>query len=112
MQMVEMHHVVLNHLRRHDQIAQQARVRWWHRANRILHCADRRNGVHSGAHTANPLGERPGVPRIPALEDDLHAPEHRGGGPGIPHHTAVDLRFDAQVTFDARDRIDNDVAHD
>jgi hypothetical protein len=68
--------------------------------------------VHGSAHAADPLRERPSVPWIPALEDDLNPPEHRGGGPGIPHHTTIDFRFDAQVAFDARDGIDNDMAHD
>ena len=78
----------------------------------LLHRADRGDGVHRGAHAADALREGPGVARVAAAQDQLDAAEHGRRRPSLGHGAAVDFRFDAQVTLDPGDRIDNDVRHD
>ncbi len=63
-EMIEMDHVVLHGLRRHDEIAQQPGVGRRRRADGVLYCANRGDGVDGGAHAADPLRESPGVPRV------------------------------------------------
>ena len=111
-QVVEVDDVILHALRRHDEVAQQTGVGRRASADGVLDGADGSDGVHGRAHAADPLGERPGVARIPPLENDLDAAEHGAGGPGLLDGSAVDLRLDAEVPLDARHGIDDDMAHD
>ena len=110
-QVIEVHDVVLHHLRGHDEVAQQPRVGRRHRADRVLDGADRGDGVHRRAHAADALGEDPGVARVAPLKNQLDAAEHRRRRPRVLDGAAVHLRLDAQVALDARDRIDDDVGH-
>ena len=110
-QMIEVDHVVLNVLRRHDQIAQEPRIGRRRRADRLLDGSDRGDGVNGGAYAADALGESPSVARIAAAQDDLDAAKHRGRGPRVFDGAAVDFRFDAKMTLDPRDRVDDDVRH-
>ena len=111
-QMVEMDHVVLHVLRRHDEIAQQPGVRRRYRADGFLDGANRGDGVNRGAHAADALGKCPGVARIATAQDQLDAAKHRGRRPCLRDGAAVDFGFDAQMALDPGYRIDNDVGHD
>ena len=106
-----MSHMILNVLRRHDEIAQQPRVGRRHRADGLLDGADRGDGVDGGAHAADPLGERPGIARVTSAQNQLDAAKHRRRRPRLFHGAAVDFRLDAKMAFDPRDRVDNDVRH-
>ena len=65
--------------------------------------------MRAGADAADPLGEGPGVARVAALEDDFDAAPHRAGGDRVADDVVlVDVHLDAQMAFDARDRIDDD----
>ena len=46
-------------------------------SERVLDGATARDGVHDGAHAADPLRERPRVARVTALHDDLDPAELR-----------------------------------
>ena len=75
-QMIEVDHVVLDALGRHDQIAQYSRIGRRLGADRVFYRADGSDRVHRRAHAADALSESPGVTRVAALEDDLDPPEH------------------------------------
>jgi hypothetical protein len=95
-------------LRPDHQVANQLRVLWHFRTDRILHGAYRGDAVHERAHTADALRERPCVPGIAVPQDDLDASHHGAGRIRLGDLVAVHLRFDSQVAFDTSDRIDND----
>jgi hypothetical protein len=61
---------------------------------------------------ANALRERPRIPRVPSLENDLDPAEHRRGGPGVLDGATINLGLDPQVAFDAGNRIDDNTRHD
>jgi hypothetical protein len=48
-----------------------------------------------------------GVTRVTALQDNFNPAEHLAGTPGIDNFTAGHLHFDAKVTFDSGNRVDN-----
>ena len=52
--------------------------------------------------------EGPGVARVAALEDHLEAADHGAGAVGVDDLAVLDLDLDAEVPFDAGDRVDDD----
>ena len=80
-------------------------------ADRLLDGSDRGDRVNRGAHAADALRKSPGVARITAAQDYFNAAKHGRGRPRFGDRSTLDLGFDAQVAFDASDRIDNDVGH-
>jgi hypothetical protein len=54
---------------------------------------------------ADALGIDPGISGIPAGHQQLDAPEHHTCTPGIGHVSILNLDFDAQVAFDARNGV-------
>jgi len=103
-----MHHVVMDVLRADHQVANQFGVLRHLGADGVLNCTHRRDAVNQRAHTANALRKRPRVARIPVPQDDLDAPHHGAGRVGLGDLVAFHLRFDAEVTLDASDRVDYD----
>src|SRR5271157_709016 len=99
-------------MRGDDHVADVLRVERHLEGKRILDRAHRRDGVNGGAHAADALGEHPGVARVAPLEDDFDAAPHLARRPGLAHLAAVDLAVDAQMSFDAGDRIDDNAGHD
>jgi hypothetical protein len=60
-----------------------------------------------------PQMECPGVARIAISQDDFNPSDHRAGRIRLCDLIAIHLRFDTEVTFDARNRIYYDSrAHD
>ena len=111
LEVVEVHDVVVDVLRRRDELPQQPRVQRRHRADGVLDRPHRGERVHGRADTADPLREKPCVPRVPALHYGLDAAPHRGGRVCLGDPPAADLHLDAQVSFDAGHRIDDEPCH-
>ena len=103
-----MHDVIVHELRPDHQIADQLGID----GNRILECvfdrSYRGDAVHQRAHPADTLRKRPGIARVAAAQDDFNATHHGAGTRRLRNDVAVELRLDAQVTFDARHGIDHD----
>jgi hypothetical protein len=106
-QVVEVHHVVVNVLRAYHQVADQLGIGRHRVAQRAFHGADRGNAMHHGAYATDALGQRPGVARVAPAQDDLQAAYHGAGGIGFFDTPVGHAGFDAQVAFDARDGIEN-----
>ncbi len=111
-EMIEMHDVIVHAMRGDDQVADVLRIERNFERERILDRAHRGDGVHGRAHPANALREHPGVARVAAFQDHLDAAPHLPGRPGLAYLAVVDLAVDAQMSFDAGDRIDDDAGHD
>ncbi len=110
-QVIEVDHVILHHLRAGDQVADDARVLRHIDLQRVFDRADARQSVDHGAHSADALRPDPGFARIAALQDQLDAAEHGAGAPGVGNLSAVHLRFDAKMAFNASDWIDYQACH-
>src|SRR5690606_20174494 len=103
---VEVRRVVVDVLRRPDQVAEQPSVRWDGRAVRAL------GGLHAtlvvvvGADATDALCEEADVTRVATLHDLLEATEGRARADRLLDQAGVvDLDLDAQVSLDARDGI-------
>jgi hypothetical protein len=105
---VEVDHVVLHVLRAEHQVADELGVGRHGDPERVLHRADRGEGVDGRADAAGAFGERPGVARVTPLQDDLEAPDHRPGAERVDDFPVLDLRLDAEMAFDPGDRVDYD----
>ena len=55
---------------------------------------------------ADALGEHPGIPGIPAGQQQFDAAKHHSRTPGIRDPAVLNLHLQAQVPFDACYRID------
>ena len=63
--------------------------------------------MDGGSDPADALRIDPGVPGIAPLKYDLQAPEHHGRTPGLGHPVVFYLGFQAQVSFNPGDRIND-----
>ena len=106
-----MDHVVLHDLRTRDQIANYSRVFRDVDFQCIFDGTDAGDGMHHGANAANALRPDPCFAGIAALQNEFDPAEHGTGAPGVGNLSAVYLRFDAQMTFNTIDRIDNEACH-
>jgi len=91
---VEVHDVIVHGVRGQDQVTDVLGVQRDFQLQRVLDGADGRNRVHGRAHPAKPLGEQPGISRVPSLQDDLDAPPHLTRRPRLAHLAAVDFDVD------------------
>ena len=113
LQVVEVDDVVLDHLAAENHVADQVGLV----RDGVLQCVldrpDGGDGVHGGAHPADPLEERPDITRVAVLDHELDALELRRLGPGLVDLAVSHGELDAQVTFDPGHRIDDDLgAHE
>ena len=92
-------------VRRNDDIANQLRIEWNLDRERVLHRPHGCDRVHGRAHSADALGEGPGIARVAALHDEFQAPDHGPRGVGLGNGIALHLGFNAQMAFDAGNRI-------
>jgi hypothetical protein len=106
-----MHDVIVDKLRADHQIADQLRIRRNAVSERVLDSTYGSYAMHQGADTANALCKRPRITRVSTAKNDLYAPDHGAGRVRLRDSIAVRLDFDAQVTFDASHRINNDECH-
>ena len=67
--------------------------------------------MHGGADAADALGEKPGVARVAAFQDELDAAPHLPRRPGVGDLAVLHLDIDAEVALDAGDGIDGDARH-
>jgi hypothetical protein len=104
-EVVEVHDLVMHRVRQDDQVADELGVQRHFHLQGVLDRAHRGDGMHRGAHAADALGDGPGVARVAAEQDQFDAAPHLAGGPGLLDAAAVDIDVDAQVAFDAGDRI-------
>ena len=110
-QMIEVNHVILNGLRRRDDIADEAGIVGNFDAQGVLHRVDRGERVDHGADPADPLCPDPGFARIAATKDQLDSAEHRARTPRIRDDAAIHLSLDAEVSLNTRHRIDHNPRH-
>jgi hypothetical protein len=107
MQVVEVNHVILHHLRSGDEVSDNTRVVGNLDIERVLNSADAGQSMHHGADTTDALGPDPGFAGIAVAYDQLDSTEHRAGAPGVRDLFPIHLRFNPQVAFDAAYRVDN-----
>ncbi len=68
--------------------------------------------MHGRADPAGPFAKGPGVARIAPLKDLLESAHHRARAIGIHNLPVFHFRFDAEVTLDAGNRVnDNSGSH-
>ena len=111
--MVEMDHMILQKLGGRHQVADQFGVFRDLDVQGIFDGAYRCKPMHQGADAADPLGKGPGIPRITATQNNFDPPHLRSRADRL-HHILVRINFDldAQMSFNAGDRIDDDtLAH-
>ena len=63
--------------------------------------------MRNGAHAADALHDLRGVLGRAVLHDELHAAEAAAGHPGVGDLAVGDFHLDAQVAFDAGDRVND-----
>ena len=102
-----MDNMILDELGSFDQGTHQASVFWDFNAKRVFDRPNRGERMNGGAHPTDTLGEYPGFTWITTNQDLLDAAEHGAGTPGILHKTSLDLCFDPQVSFNARQGVNN-----
>jgi len=108
MQMVEVHHVIVDVLLGDHQVADDVRRLRNLDIQRVLDGANGGDGMNQRTYTTGALGERPGVPRVATLQDDLDPPHHRAGRVRLGDDTlGIELRLDAQVALDSGDGIND-----
>jgi hypothetical protein len=54
------------------------------------------------------LRHQPGSAGIPSWQDDLQTTEHGAGAPRVGHLSSVDLYLEAQMSFNAGNRVNNE----
>gem|GEM_PF-7086711 len=108
-EVVKVNHVVLHVLGELHHVADDLRVRWHGDPQGVLHGTHRSQGVDRGAHATDALAERPGVPGVAPLEDQLQAAPHGARGKRIADLAVLpEDGLDAQVPLDTGHGIHND----
>jgi hypothetical protein len=108
MEMIEVDNVVLNVLNTRDEIPDDPGVVGDFDPQSIFNSSHGADGVNRRSDPSYTLGHEPDFAWITSFEDDLQPPEHGTRTPGIGHLPILYLGLDAQVSFDARDRIYGD----
>ena len=111
-QMVEVNDVILHVLGAEHQVAHQFGVRRHGDPQGVFHGADRGQGMHGRADAAGPLAKSPRIAGIAPLEDLFESAHHRARTVGIDDLPVFHFRLDAQMAFDAGNRVnDNSGSH-
>ena len=109
MQMIEVHQMVVRVERQLHDVADGVGVLRDPDVERVLDGAHRGQGVRAGAHTADALGEGPGVARIATAQDHLQTAPHGAGRDGVADDVVrVEIDLAAHVTLDAGHGVDDD----
>jgi hypothetical protein len=77
-------------------------------ADGVFDCPHRGQSMDVRSNPAGALHEMLGIPRIAPLKNELDAPEHRSGAPGISHFAPGHLNLDLEVALDSGDWINRD----
>ncbi len=107
-QVVEVDHVILKVLRAEHEVPHELGVRGDGDPQRVFHRPYGRQGMHRCADPAGPLREGPCVPGVTPLEYPLEPPDHRPGAERVDNLAVPDFYFNAEVSLDTRDRVDDD----
>src|SRR5512139_36399 len=103
--------MILDVLDAFDNVAQDSGVIRDLDPQSIFNCSHGAEGVNRRSDASYTLRDRPGLARVAPLEDQLDAPEHGAGRPGVCHLAALDLDFDPQVPLDSGDGINRNLWH-
>ena len=99
--------MVVQELGAQRQVSNDARIVGDGCVDCIFDGAHRAELVDVGAHTAQPLGDDGGIMGVAAVQNGFDAPEKGRGRPCPGYPASRDFHLDAQVAFDAADRIDD-----
>ena len=95
MQMIKMHHVVVDFLGGHHEVADQLGLFRRIGPNGILHSRHRCHRMRSSTHAANTANKSPHIPGIPPLNNGFNAAELCGFAPGVFNLIVVAFQLDA-----------------
>jgi hypothetical protein len=99
MQVIEVDNVVMNVLDSFNQIADYACIRGNFNVQGILNASHGGDGMNRCSDPSYPLSKGPSIPWVAPLQDYFNPPPHSGGAPGIHNFAALNLGFNAQVSF-------------
>src|ERR1039458_4143910 len=104
-----MDHMILVHLREKHDVANDLGILRHADAERVFDAAYRGQSVHSRAHAADAFAERPRIAWVAVAQDHLDPAPHGARGDGVTDVvTIVQDSFNAEMSFNAGDGIDND----
>lgn len=110
--MIEMHHMVVDELRRDHDVADELGVRGNLVSQSELDGAHRCDAVNHRAHAAESLREGPGIAWIAAVQDQFDATHHGAGTRRAGDDAGgIGVRFDPEMPFDAGYRVNDDARH-
>ena len=109
--MIKMDHVVLDILRRSNDVADKFRVGRNFDSKRVFHCTHRSERMNRSANSADTLRPDPRFARVAPAKDQFDAAEHRSGTPGIGDRAAFHLRLDSQMALNPGHGIYNNACH-
>ena len=104
-QMIEMHHMVMQVLHAQHQIADGRGVSGDFHADGVFKGAGGGKGVGVGAYAAGALREMLRVTRVTALENHFQPAEQCGGAASVLDAAVFHFHLDTQMSFDAGDGI-------
>jgi len=111
MQVIEMDDMILHILNGFNDVADQTGIRRDLDPEGIFDSSHGAECVYSRSNTADALRKCQRIAWIPPLKDNLDATEHGAAAPGFCHHAAIHFHFNAQVAFNAGDRINGNLGH-
>ena len=104
-----MHKMVLGLQSQLHNVANGIGILWNLDVKRILHRPYRGQRMGSGADTANPLGESPGIAGVAALQNHFQPTPHGAAGYRVADDVVlVKVNLTTHMPLNARDRIDDD----
>ena len=106
--MIEVHDVIVQRVGDQNQIADVLRVERNFQVQRVFDGTHTGHGVNRGADATEALREEPGFARIASLQNPLDATPHGRRSPGLGDGSVIHLNVDAEVAFDAGDRVNCD----
>ena len=107
-QMIEVHHVIMQSLHAQHQVADQRGIAGQFDLHGVFQRAGGRQSMGIGAHAAGTGGEELGVARIAALENGFQSAEQGGAASGVLDPAVFDFHLDAEMALDTGERIHHD----
>jgi hypothetical protein len=107
-EVIEVNDVIVLVLRSMHEVSYQACILRDLDADGVVDCPHRGQSMNVRSDPAGALHEMLGIPRIAPLQNELDAPEHLPGAPGVDDLAAGHFDFNPHVAFDSGDRINRD----
>ena len=107
-QVIEVHHVVVQVLHAQHEVADERGVAGQLYLHGVFQRAGGRQGMGIGAHAAGAGGEELGVARVAALEDGFQSTEKGGAASGVLDAAVFHFHFDTQMALDSGQRVHHD----